>query len=120
MRNSISRCRDRYFVRIRELEQSVRIIRQALDRLGDGPVQAKVPRTLKIPPGEVYQEVENPRGQLGFYIVSDGGNKPYRVKIRGPSFCNLSVLGELCRNCLIADIPAIVGSIDIVLGEVDR
>jgi NADH-quinone oxidoreductase subunit D len=102
------------------MEQSVKIIRQALDRLPDGPVKAKVPRVLKVPPGEVYVEVENPRGQLGYYLVSDGGTSAYRLKIRGPSFCNLSILETLAKNCLLADVIAIVGSIDVVLGEVDR
>ncbi len=111
---------DRYFVRIEEMTQSARIIRQALDKLPDGPVQAKVPRTVKLPPGEIYYEVENPRGQLGFYLVSDGGTSPYRLKIRGPSFCNLSVLPAVARNCLLADIAALLGSLDVVMGEVDR
>jgi len=111
---------DRYFVRILEMVQSVRIIRQALDQLPDGEIRAKLPRTLKLPPGEVYFEAENPRGQLGFYIESDGSAIPYRVKARGPSFCNLSIASHVCRECLVADIPAILGSIDVVMGEVDR
>jgi NADH-quinone oxidoreductase subunit D len=85
-----------------------------------GAFRAKLPRAMKVPPGEVYAEYENPRGHLGFYIESQGGPIPYRVKIRGPSFVNLAVTGELCRNVLLADVPAIVGSIDIVMGEVDR
>ena len=100
--------------------QSIRIIRQALEKLPEGPVQAKAPRTLKLPAGEIYFEIENPRGQLGFYIVSDGGSSPYRVKVRGPSFCNLSVLESLAKNCLLADIAAMIGSLDVVMGEVDR
>jgi NADH-quinone oxidoreductase subunit D len=79
-----------------------------------------VPRTVKLPAGEVYYEVENPRGQLGFYLVSEGGTSPYRLKIRGPSFCNLSVLPVVARDCLLADIAALLGSLDIVMGEVDR
>jgi NADH-quinone oxidoreductase subunit D len=75
---------------------------------------------MKVPPGEIYVEAENPRGHLGFYIESAGGPIPQRVKIRGPSFVNLSILPELVRGVLIADIPAIIGSIDIVMGEVDR
>jgi NADH-quinone oxidoreductase subunit D len=75
---------------------------------------------MKVPPREVYAEFENPRGHLGFFIESQGGPIPYRVKIRGPSFVNLAVTSELCKNVLLADIPAIVGSIDIVMGEVDR
>jgi NADH-quinone oxidoreductase subunit D len=110
----------RYFVRVLEMVQSVRIIRQALDRLPDGPVLAPKVKNLKLPDDEVYMEAENPRGQLGFYVRGDGSTIPYRVKARGPSFSNLSVTSHVCRDILIADIPAIVGSIDIVLGEVDR
>jgi NADH-quinone oxidoreductase subunit D len=110
----------RYFVRMLEMKQSVRIVRQALDRLPGGDFRAKVPRALKLPPGEIYHEIEGARGQLGFYIVTDGQTVPYRVKVRGPSFCNLSILHHMCKNVLLADVPAIVGSIDIVMGEVDR
>ena len=117
---TVGDCWDRYFVRILEMTQSVRIIRQAIEKLEEGPVQAKVPRTVKLPPGEIYYEIENPRGQLGFYIVSEGGTSPYRVKVRGPSFCNLCVLEELAKNCLLADIAAMIGSLDVVIGEVDR
>jgi NADH-quinone oxidoreductase subunit D len=111
---------DRYFVRVLEMVQSARIVRQALAQMPSGDVQAKVPRVFKPPAGEVYYETENPRGQLGFYLVSDGQAVPYRLKIRGPSFCNLSILNEIARDCLLGDIPAIVGSIDVVMGEVDR
>jgi len=117
---TVGDCWDRYFVRLQEMVQSVRILRQALDKLPDGPVQAKVPRAVKLPAGEVYYEVENPRGQLGFYLVSEGGTSPYRLKIRGPSFCNLSVLPVVARDCLLADVTALLGSLDIVMGEVDR
>ena len=111
---------DRYFVRVLEMVQSARIVRQALDQMPPGDVKAKVPRVFKPPAGEVYYEIENPRGALGFYIVSDGGAVPYRLKVRGPSFSNLSILNEIARDCLLGDIPAIVGSIDVVMGEVDR
>ncbi len=111
---------NRYFVRMLEMKQSVRILRQALDQIPDGPIQAKNVKNVKLPAKSVYFEAENPRGQLGFYIEGDGNNIPYRVKVRGPSFCNLSILGEVCRNVLVADMPAIIGSIDIVMGEVDR
>ncbi len=110
----------RYFVRMVEMYWSVHIIRQALDRLPAGDYRAKVPRNAKLPDGEVYLEGENPRGQLGFLVVGDGNPIPYRVKARGPSFCNLSIATHVCRDCLLADIPAIIGSIDVVLGEVDR
>ena len=113
-------CWDRYFVRVLEMAQSVRIVRQALDQMPAGEVRAKVSRVFKPPVGEVYYEIENPRGQLGFYIVSDGQAVPYRLKARGPSFCNTSILREIARNCLLGDIPAIIGSIDVVMGEVDR
>jgi NADH-quinone oxidoreductase subunit D len=76
--------------------------------------------TQKLPKGEVYLETEAPRGQMGFYIVSDGSSIPWRVRARSSSFCNLSITTELCRGCLIADVPAIVGSLDIVMGEIDR
>lgn len=113
-------CWDRYYVRVMEMVQSVRIIRQALEKLPDGPIKAKVPRTLKLPPGEIYHEIENPRGQLGFYLISEGDSRPYRLKIRGPSFSNLSVLKDLAQNCLLADVAAMIGSLDVVMGEVDR
>jgi NADH-quinone oxidoreductase subunit D len=119
-KGKVGDCWDRYFVRVLEMLESVRIIRQALDKLQDGPMQAKVSRVLKLPAGEIYHEVENPRGQLGFHLISEGGTSPYRLKIRGPSFCNLSVLQVLARNCLLADAAAIIGSLDVVMGEVDR
>ena len=113
-------CWDRYIVRIREMEQSVKILRQAIAQMPDGEHKGKVPRVYRPPAGEVYLEIENPRGQLGFYLVSEGKDMPYRSKARGPSFCNLSVLNAICKGCLLADVPAIVGSIDVVMGEVDR
>jgi NADH-quinone oxidoreductase subunit D len=103
-----------------EIMECCKIIEQALDGLPEGPVMAKVPRALKLPKGEVYVPCENPRGELGYYIVSDGGPKALRVKARGPSFCNLSITNALCRDILLADVVAVLGSIDIVLGEVDR
>lgn len=113
-------CWDRYWVRMLEILESCRIVEQALDGLPEGPIKAKLGRDVKLPVGEVYVPCENPRGELGFYLVSDGANKPVRVKSRGPSFCNLSITNALCRNVLLADVVAILGSIDIVLGEVDR
>ncbi len=110
----------RYFVRLIEMKQSVRILRQAVDQVPAGDFRAKVPRVLKLPPGEVYLEVEGARGQLGFLVVGDGKDKPRRVKVRGPCFCNLSITTHICRNVLLADVPAILGSIDVVMGEVDR
>lgn len=111
---------NRYYVRMQEMKQSVRILRQCIEQIPDGDHKAKVPKNLKLPEGEVYFEAENPRGQLGFLVVGDGSAIPYRVKARGPSFCNLSITSHVCREVLLADVPAIVGSIDIVMGEVDR
>lgn len=113
-------CWDRYWVKMAEIKQSIRILRQCIAQMPQGAYRAKLPRAMKVPAGEVYEEYENPRGMLGFYIESQGGVIPYRVKIRGPSFVNLAVTGALCKNVLLADVPAIVGSIDIVMGEVDR
>jgi NADH-quinone oxidoreductase subunit D len=113
-------CWSRYYVRVLEMVQSVRIMRQAMDRLPAGDFRAAKGANLKLPANEVYVEIENPRGQLGFLIVGDGSAIPYRVKARGPSFCNLSITSHVCRNVLLADVPAIIGSIDIVMGEVDR
>jgi NADH:ubiquinone oxidoreductase subunit D len=112
---------DRFVVRFEEIRQSLRILRQALERIPDGPVQAGRQRaTVKVPAGEAYGRVESPKGELGFYLVSDGEANPYRYRIRTPSFTNLGVLGELCHGHLVADVVAILASIDITLGEVDR
>jgi NADH-quinone oxidoreductase subunit D len=113
-------CWSRYFVRVLEMTQSVRILRQALDQLPSGDFRAPKATSLKLPANEVYFEVENPRGQLGFLVVGDGSAIPARVKARGPSFCNLSITTHVCKDVLLADVPAIIGSIDIVMGEVDR
>jgi NADH-quinone oxidoreductase subunit D len=113
-------CWDRYYVRVREMEESVKLIRQALDRLPEGDVQEKVPKRVKPPKGEAYGRSETPRGELGYYIVSDGGNNPYRVKVKSPCFTALSVLPVISRGEMVADIIAIIGSIDIVMGELDR
>jgi len=113
-------CWSRYYVRVLEMTQSVRIIRQALDQLPAGDFRAPKCTTLKLPANEVYVEVESARGQLGFLIVGDGSAIPSRVKARGPSFCNLSITTHVCKNVLLADVPAIIGSIDVVMGEVDR
>jgi NADH-quinone oxidoreductase subunit D len=111
---------DRYLVRMEEMRQAVRIVRQAVDRLGDGPIIAKVPKVIKPPVGEVYVSVEAPKGELGYFVVSDGSTQPYRVRIRPPSFVNLQALDRMARGALVADLVAIIGTIDIVLGEVDR
>jgi len=117
-------CWDRYMVRMEEMEQSVRIIRQCLKMIPDkesgGGHRVKLKRNFKPPEGEVYVEMDNPRGILGFYVESQGDITPYRVKARSGAFCNLSVLPEIAQNVLLADVPAIVGSIDVVMGQVDR
>lgn len=111
---------DRYWVRMLEIQESLKIIEQALGALPEGPVMGKIPFTPKLPAGEVYVPCENPRGELGFFIVSDEKTQAYRIKVRAPSFNNLSVTNHTARNVLIADVVAIIGSIDIVLGEVDH
>ena len=111
---------DRYLVRIEEMRQSVRIIRQALDKIPGGAIMAKVPKVLKPPAGEVYVSIEAPKGELGYYIVSDGSLHPYRLRVRPPSFMNLASLEKMAVGAMVADVVAIIGTIDIVLGEVDR
>jgi NADH-quinone oxidoreductase subunit D len=111
---------DRYMVRMAEMRQSVRIVRQAVAGLPEGPIMAKVPKVIKPPVGEVYVSIEAPKGELGYYIVSDGSTQPYRVRVRPPSFVNLQALKKMARGCLVADLVAIIGTTDIVLGEVDR
>jgi len=112
---------DRYLVRMAEMRQSLRIILQALDKLPEGPIMAKRPRVLKAAKdAEVYHGIEGPKGEIGFYIVGDGTPNPYRCHVRPPSFINLQSLPELCKGALIADLVALIGTTDIVLGEVDR
>jgi NADH-quinone oxidoreductase subunit D len=114
-------CWDRYMVRVREMEQSLRIIEQALEGMPDeGDVTEAVPKRIRLKEGEIYCRTETPRGELGYYIISDKKGGPYRVKARAPSFVHLSMLPAISKGSLIADMVAIVGSIDIVLGEVDR
>ena len=136
---------DRYLCRIFEMRQSIAIVRQALERLPDGPIAVQDPKVtpppkpmvkksmealihhfllwsegFRTPVGEVYQSIESPRGEFGVYLVSDGSNIPYRVHFRAPSFVNLQALPRMAEGRLVADVVAIIGSIDIVLGEVDR
>lgn len=117
---TVGDCWDRYMVRVREMEQSLNIIEQALEQIPAGDVQSAVPKKLRPAAGDVYVRSESPRGEIGFYVISDGSVTPYRVKGRSPAFVNLSVCPEICRGYMIADVVAIVGSVDIVLGEVDR
>ena len=136
---------DRYVIRMEELRQSIKILRQAIEKLPTGPINVSDPKNFRAPkaevltkmeelihhfilhtegvdapPGEVYFAAENPKGELGFYINSKGGGTPHRLKIRSPSFANLSVVPELLKGHLIGDIPAILGSLDFVMGECDR
>ena len=111
---------DRYLVRIEEMRQSRLICLQAIENIPAGPIMARVGKVLKPPPGEVYHSIESPKGILGYYVVSDGGTQPYRVRIRPPSFINLQALDKMIRGHLVADVVAIIGTLDIVLGEVDR
>jgi len=117
-------CWDRYIVRMLEIEQSVKIIRQAIKMIPvsgeEANYRVKLSRNFKPDAGEVYVETENPRGILGFFLESQGGPMAYRCKVRAATFCNLSVTNVLCRDCLLADVPAIIGSIDVVMGQVDR
>jgi NADH-quinone oxidoreductase subunit D len=135
----------RYLVRMDEMRESVKIIQQALDGMPEGRVTADAPKVVlpdrekmktemesliyhfkivtegfQVPAGEVYQAIESPRGEMGYYVVSDGTAKPYRVHMRNPSFASLQALDVMCRGRLLADVVAVIGSIDIVLGEIDR
>ncbi|MGB9073137.1 MAG: NADH dehydrogenase (quinone) subunit D [Terriglobales bacterium] len=135
----------RYVCRVQELRESIGIVQQALAGMPEGAIKADAPKVVlpdrekmktqmealiyhfkiitegfAVPAGEVYQAVESPRGEMGYYIVSDGTAKPYRVHMRGPSFANLQTLAKMCEGQLIADVVAAIGSIDIVLGDVDR
>jgi NADH-quinone oxidoreductase subunit D len=111
---------DRYMVRMEEMRQSARICLQAIENIPTGPIMARIGKVLKPPPGEVYHSIEAPKGELGYYIVSDGTTQPYRVRIRPPSFVNLQAFDKMVRGHLVADVVAIIGTLDIVLGEVDR
>jgi NADH-quinone oxidoreductase subunit D len=112
---------DRYLCRLEEFRQSLRIIRQAVDGIPEGPIVGKVPRLIKPPAGETYHAIESPKGEIGYFIVADGKTSaPYRFRVRPPSFCNLQALPQLIKGHLVADVVALIGSIDIVLGEVDR
>ena len=136
---------DRFLLRLEEVRQSLRIIRQSIEEMPDGevttldprispPRRAEMKRSMEalinhfklytegyhVPEGEVYAAVEAPKGEFGVYLVSDGSNKPYRCKIRAPSFAHLQAMDFLCRGHMLADAPAVLGSLDVVFGEVDR
>ena len=117
---TIGDCWNRYYIRILEMEESLKIVEQAIDQIPDGDVSYAIPKRVKPPAGQIYSRVENPRGELGYFIVSDGSVNPTRIKVRAPSFVNMVVFGELCKGHMVADVVAILGSIDIVLGEIDR
>jgi NADH-quinone oxidoreductase subunit D len=120
-KGTVGDCWDRYWVRVREMEQSTRIIAQALEQMPrEGETMAKMPRTLKIPPGEIFVRQEAPKGEMGFWIVSDGGPEPFRAKTRSPAFHNLHVIEKVGQGQMISDLCATVGSLDLVLGEIDR
>jgi len=122
IKGQVGDCWDRYWVRILEMRESARIVRQAITQMPAGEIMAKNVRHLafKSKPGEGYLGTENPRGELGYYLISEGQPNSYRSRIRAPSFCNLSILGKLLPGTMLADAVAIIGSTDIVLGEVDR
>ncbi len=113
-------CYDRWYVRLLEMRESAGIILQAIDSMPSGPLQAKVPKVIKVPKGQSYVRTENPKGEMGFHVISEGGLGPYRLKIRTPSFSNISILPELLEGQLLPDLIAIMGSLDFVLGDVDR
>ena len=112
---------DRYLIRLDEIRQSIRILEQVIREIPDGPIQEGKPQyQVRVPAGEAYGRVEGPKGELGFYVVSNGKPNPWRYHVRAPSFINLTPLGVMCKNYKIADVVSILGSIDIVLGETDR
>jgi NADH-quinone oxidoreductase subunit D len=119
-KGTVGDCWDRYYMRVLEMFESLKIIEQAIDSIPEGDVTSAIPKRVKPPAGQIYSRVENPRGELGYFIISDGSVNPFRVKVRAPSFVNMEVFGHLCKDHLVADVVAILGSIDIVLGEIDR
>lgn len=110
----------RYMVRIKEMHQSIRIIEQLIDQIPEGDFQAKTKAVIKLPKGEFYQRVETARGELGVYIVSEGGTTPYRIKFRSPGFSNLSILDHMVRGLKIGDLVAAMGTLDLVIPDIDR
>ena len=110
----------RYMIRIREMQQSIRIIEQLIDNIPEGDFQAKTKAVLKLPKGEFYQRVETARGQFGVYIVSEGGTTPYRIKFRSPGFSNLSILDHIARGSKLGDLVAMMGTLDLVIPDIDR
>jgi NADH-quinone oxidoreductase subunit D len=113
-------CFDRYMIRILEMRQSTRILQQALDNIPEGEIRARMPKVLKPPKGEAYARIEGPKGEIGFYLISDGTVNPYRYNVRPPSFVNLTCLSQIAVGHKLADAVVTLGSFDIVMGEVDR
>lgn len=113
-------CFDRYFIRMLEMRQSLRILEQALEGLPEGPITAKVPKVIKPPKGESFHQIEGSKGLLSYYLVSDGSTKPYRLHIHGPSFVNIGTAPEFGKGLIIQDFVSFLASLDIVLGEIDR
>ncbi|MBI3818631.1 MAG: NADH-quinone oxidoreductase subunit D [Planctomycetes bacterium] len=119
-KGTVGDCWDRYDVRMQEMRESVKIVRQCLAGIQEGPTLAKLSAALRVPAGHAYVGIENPRGELGHFVISGGDKKAIRLRVRGPSFCNLSILPKALPGTMLADAVAVIGSIDIVLGEVDR
>jgi len=119
-RGTAGDCYDRFVVRVLEMRESCRILRQALAKMPAGDIRTKLPKRIKVPPGETYARVEAPRGEMGFYLISDGQETPYRLKVRTGSFTAMSIIEKLSHGVMIADLVAIIGSLDVVAPEVDR
>jgi NADH-quinone oxidoreductase subunit D len=117
---SVGDCWDRYYVRMREMQESVKIIQQCLDGIEDGEIMTKVPKVIKPPAGEIFVKTEAPKGEIGYHMIFDGKKSPYRLKVKSPCFTHVSMIPELAPGMMIADLVALIGSLDIVLGEVDR
>ena len=110
----------RYLVRVKEMYQSINIIEQLIDNIPEGDFQAKTKAVLKLPKSEFYTRVETARGELGVYIVSEGATTPYRIKFRSPGFSNLSVLDHISRGSKLGDLVAMMGTLDLVIPDIDR
>tara|TARA_S200000501_G_C20787066_1_gene727718 strand:+ start:204 stop:1352 length:1149 start_codon:yes stop_codon:yes gene_type:complete len=117
---TIGDCWDRYYCRVEEIYESIKILRQAIDKIPEGDVYEAMPKKVRPPKGDVYTRYESARGELGYYIKSDGKNIPNRVKMRSPAFCSLSIINEASEGWMLSDVITILGSLDIVLGEIDR
>jgi len=119
-KGTLGDCYDRYIVRILEMQESCKILRQCLKMLPNGPAIAKVPRKFKPPAGEVYVRIESARGDMGFFVASDGSEYPYRVRIRTGSFTAMSIVDKISRGLMLADLIALIASLDVDAPEIDR